>query len=117
LSNIDILSFKLLYHLFINPLVFMMKIIHLTFDLVNQMNEFPVLSTKSVIAKVGTATDIVSGAFFFVLVPISQFVSSVWSIAITHTSNDSPTGVLLLDGKYKTRRIGIIQIACRPISE
>jgi hypothetical protein len=56
LSNIDILSFKLLYHLSINLLVFMMKIIYLIFDLVNQTNEFPVLSTKSVIAKLGTAT-------------------------------------------------------------
>jgi hypothetical protein len=73
------------------------------------MNEFPVLSTKSVVAKLGAVIYyIVSGAFFFVLMPISQFVSSVWSIAITHTSNDSPTGVLLLDGKYKTRQIGII---------
>ena len=108
MSNIDILSIKLLYNLSINLLVFMMKIIYLIFDLVNQMNEFPVLSTKSVIAKLGTATDIVSGAFFFVLVPISQFVSLVWSIAITHTSNDSHTGVLLLDGKYKTRQIGLI---------
>jgi hypothetical protein len=49
---------------------------------------------------------IVSGDFFFVLVPVSQFVSSVWSIAVMHTSNDSPTGVLLLDGK--TRQIGLI---------
>ena len=83
----------------------MMKIIHLIFDLVNQMNEFPVLSTKSVFAKLDTALSIYYLMLFSVLVPISQFVSSVWSIALTHTSNDLPTAVVLLDGKTRQYKL------------
>jgi hypothetical protein len=86
----------------------MMKIIYLIFDLVNQMNEFPVLSTKSVIAKLGTATYIVSGAFFFVLVPISQFVSLVWSIAITHTSKLFTYWSTTTTWQDRTRQSGLI---------
>jgi hypothetical protein len=78
-----------LYHLFINPLVLHYEE-YLPYLLLGLMNEFPVLSTKSVVAKLGAATDIVSGAFFFMLVRISQFISSVWSIAITHTSKLFP---------------------------
>ena len=84
------------------------------------MNEFPVLlsillSTKSVFAKLDTALSIYIISCFFLCVPISQFVSSVWSIALTHLKWFAYWSTTRWE--HKIRHIDVIHIACKPISE